>query len=489
MRDQMNYLKKSFLFFPLLLLSLSCVPKLKEPPELAVDVPQTWVSEEISPEGDISRWWTRFDDPGLNKVIDAVLMGNNDLKAAVARLDAALALARINGADLYPQVGASFGASRQKRNFVGFPIPGGSDGVLSTTTNLFGVSLDLSWEIDLWGRIRAGKAAAVADFQATSADLIGFQLSLAGQTAKSWYAAVEAELQVQLAEATLQSYRTSNDQVWLRYKRGLRPSVDVRLSETRVANAEAALAQRRNLLQAAKRQIETLLGRYPASQIELSVDLPGLKDQIPAGLPAEIIRRRPDLIAVERRLAASSFRLRESRRALYPRIGLTGSGGTSSNELKDLLDGDFAVWSLISNLFQPLFQGGRLRAGVDLARSRENEVLAFYVQNVINAFSEVETALSAEDYLKTREKFLKVAAKQSEAARILAEDRYARGLTNFIEVLEAQRQAFLAQSEFLRVKRLRLDNRIDLYLALGGDFIVNPPDLPSLGKEREDNEQ
>ena len=174
----MNYLKRNFIFFPLLLLSLSCVPKLKAPPELAVDVPQTWVSEEASTEGDISRWWTRFNDPGLNTVIDTVLMENNDLKAAVARLDAAAALARISGADLFPQIGGSFGASRQKRNFVGFPIPGGSDGVLSSVTNLFGVSLDLSWEVDLWGRIRAGKAAAAADFQATAADLIGFQLSL-----------------------------------------------------------------------------------------------------------------------------------------------------------------------------------------------------------------------------------------------------------------------------------------------------------------------
>lgn len=479
----MNYLKKSFIIFPLLLLSLSCVPKLKAPPELAADVPRTWVSEEASTEGDISRWWTRFNDPGLNTVIDTVLMENNDLKAAVARLDAAAALARISGAGLFPQIGGSFGASRQKRNFVGFPIPGGSDGVLSSITNLFGVSLDLSWEVDLWGRIRAGKAAAAADFQATAADVIGFQLSLAGQTAKSWYAAVEAELQVRLAEATLQSYRTSNNQVWLRYKRGLRPSVDVRLSETSVATAEAVLVQRLNLLQTIKRQLETLLGRYPASQIELSDNLPAVKDQVPAGLPADIIRRRPDLISIEKRLAASSARLVESRRALYPRISLTGSGGTSSSELSDLLDGDFSVWSLIGNLFQPLFQGGRLRAGVDLARARENEFLALYVQKVLNAFSEVETALSAEDYIKQRERSLEVAAEQSTAARILAEDRYARGLTNFIEVLEAQRQAFLAQSELLSVRRLRLDNRIDLYLALGGDFIVNPPESPSLGKE------
>lgn len=479
----MNYLKLAFTLSFIVGMTLSCVPKLKGPPDLAVDVPQTWISEEASVEGDISRWWTRFDDSQLNSVIDRVLSENYDLKAAAARLDAAASLARIAGADLYPGVSGSFSAVRQKRNFVGFPFPGTGDGVPSSTSSLFGVSLDVSWEVDLWGRLRAARSAAVADFQASEADLIGFQLSLAGQTAKAWYAAVEAELQVRLAQATLSNYRETNDQVWLRYRRGLRPSLDVRLSESNVATAEAVLTQRQDQLQRIKRQIETLLGRYPASRITLSENLPAISEPVPAGLPADIVQRRPDLIAAEKRLAASYARLIESRRALYPRISLTGSGGTSSDELSNLLDGDYSVWNLIGNLIQPLFQGGRLRAGVRLAQAREQEALALYAQRVLSAYAEVETSLAAEKYLEQREEAVENAAEQAMAARRLAQDRYARGLTDLIEVLEAQRRAFDSQSQLLSLRRQRLDNRIDLYLALGGDFAATVHEPVDLEKE------
>ena len=479
----MNYLKLAFLLFLIFWILVSCAPKLKGPPDLAVDVPRSWVSGKAEAEGDFSRWWTRFDDPKLNSAIDQVLSENYNIKAAMARVDAAASLARIAGANLYPGVSGSFSALRQKRNFVGFPFPGTGDGVASSTSSVFGVSLDVSWEVDLWGRLRAVKSAAVADFQASEADLTGFQLSLAGQTAKAWYAAVETELQVRLAEATYNNYRDTNGQVWLRYKRGLRPSLDVRLSESNVATAEAVLKQRQDQLQRIKRQIEVLLGRYPASRIALSENLPVIRMPVPAGLPAEIVRRRPDLIAAEKRLVAFHARYIESRRALYPRISLTGSGGTSSDELSNLLDGDYSVWNLIGNLIQPLFQGGRLRAGVKLAQAREQEALARYAQNVLNAYSEVEASLAAEKYLEQSEKAVEKAAEQAVAARQLAQDRYAKGLTNLIEVLEAQRRAFDSQSQLLGLRRQRLDNRINLYLALGGDFTAGVPESSDLGKE------
>jgi NodT family efflux transporter outer membrane factor (OMF) lipoprotein len=464
-------MKKWVLFFVLLFLFISCVPKLEEPPDLDIDAPQSWVSEKEKTEGTLSQWWTAFNDPGLNKAVEVALRENYSLKSASARVDAAVALAKIAGADLYPQASLGLSGSRRKQNFVGFPFGDSDDGVPSVISNLFGVSLNVSWEIDLWGRIRAGKAAAVADFEATAADYMGFQLSLAGQTAKAWFAAVEAEQQVQLSEATLENYRTTNNQVHSRYRLGLRPSLDVRLSESNVADAEALLFLRKNQRQSITRQLETLLGRYPTGNIKLSSSLSPELKPVPAGLPAEIVKNRPDLIAAEKRLASTYARVIESKRALYPRISLTASGGTSTNEFKNLLNGDFSVWNLIGNLLQPIFQGGRLRAGVDLAKARELETLALYAQSVLNAYAEVETALEAEGLLAEREKALQTAVDQAMAARDLAQTRYARGLTDLIEVLESQRQAFLSQSQLLIVKRQRLDNRIDLYIALGGDFM------------------
>ncbi|MGD8538045.1 MAG: efflux transporter outer membrane subunit [Candidatus Aminicenantes bacterium] len=450
---------------------ISCVPKLEKPPDLDIDVPQKWISTEATAEGELSRWWTRFNDPRLNQLIDIVLRENYDLKAAATRLDAAAALARIAGADLYPQVSGNSNVSRQKRNFVGFPFGGSAEEVQSFTSNLFGISLNMSWEIDLWGRIRAAKSAALADFQATEAEFHGYQLSFIGQTVKAWFAAIEIMEQLRLSEATVKNYKTTNEQVHRRYRLGLRPSLDVRLSESNVASAEANLLLWQNQLQQIKKQLDTLLGRYPSGQFELSEKLPTIEEDVPAGMPADIVRKRPDLVAAEKRLAASYARVIESQRALYPRISLTGSTGTSTDEFKNLLNGDYSVWNLVGNLLQPIFQGGRLRAGVDLARSRELESLALYATTVLNAYAEVEIALAAEKFLAEREEALRTATEQSLAARDLADDRYARGLTNLIEVLEAQRRAFLSESQLIGVQRARLDNRVDLYLALGGDFM------------------
>jgi multidrug efflux system outer membrane protein len=461
---------KSISILILILFFLSCAPRIT-PPSLELEPPDQWSSPAPVEAGDMSNWWVRFGDDGLTRLVEAALENNWDLKAAGSRVVASAALARISGADLLPQVTGSLSGSRQKRNFLGFPIPGAESGVLSSTSNLYNASLNVSWEIDLWSRLRAGQAAALLDLGTAQADRDGFRLSLVGQTVKAWFAAVEASLQISLTSATVANYLATNRQVWSRYRLGLTPSLDVRLSESNVANQEALLIQQRNQLQSLLRLLETLAGSYPRSRIQLSDRLPQLLEPVPAGLPAELLGRRPDLIAAERRLGASAARVAESRRALYPRISLTGAAGTSSDELKNILNGDFSVWNLVSNILQPLFQGGRLRAGVDLAQAREAEALAAYTQNIVVAFAEVETALAAEGYLREQEEKLIQTVEQAVAARDLAEDRYARGLVDLIAVLEAQRRAFVSQSQLLVVQRAQLDNRIDLYMALGGGFV------------------
>ncbi len=455
----------------LLFITLSCVsaPNTKTP-LLEIDAPAKWAAGTVSADSDNQNWWHQFADPDLDSLIIEMFRHSYDLQAAGARLDMAVAQARIAGASLYPQLGAGFNASRRKQSFVGVPIPGMVDQVLTSTTNNFGASLDISWEIDLWGRLRAGKSAALADIQASQADLSAAKLSLTAQTAKAWFAAVEANRQVELALATLDNYRLSNQQIKARYEKGLRPSLDFRLSESAVAGAEFNLHLRQQLLERIQRQLEVLLGRYPAAGIKTGKNLGPQLDHVPAGLPADLVARRPDLVAAERRLAAADKRTVEAKRALYPRFSLTGSGGTSSNDLKDLVDGDFSIWSILGNIVQPLFQGGRLRAGVDLARANAEQHLALYARSVLSAYAEVENALAAENYLARQEAALQTATDQAKAARQLAEDRYARGLTPMITMLESQRNAFQSESQLLDVRRQRIYARIDLYLALGGGF-------------------
>ncbi len=458
----------------LLALSASCV---HSPPRKAVEtdlaVPPRWSAEtaDSRPIGDA--WWSDLGNEQLTALIGEAWRRSPDLHLALARLDAAAAEARIAGAELWPGLEADLDAARRQQNFIGLPIPGSSAGVLTSRSTSYGVSLNTFWELDLWGRIRSGKRAARAELEANEEELRGAYLSLAAQTAKAWLAAAEAEQQVELAGQTARNYDETAEKVRSRYERGLRSPLDVRLALSSLSNAEALLRERRLQRARAVRQLEILAGRYPAGDLGVSAEFPELSAGVPAGLPSELLLRRPDLAAAERRFASSQARVKEARAALFPRLSLTAGGGTSTSELEDLVSSDFTVWSWAVNLAQPIFQGGRLRAGVDLAKARSRQAAAQYAGELLRAFAEVETALAGEQWLREREEQVRDAATQATAAQGLAEDRYASGLEDFVTVLEAQRRALEAESELIRVRRARLDNRVDLHLALGGGFQTN----------------
>ena len=439
-----------------------------EPPQLDVAVPDTWTAADTSVGELAPDWWTDFGEAGLSAAVETALEQNFDLVAAAARLEQAAADARLASGALQPTVQASYSGSRQKQNFVGFPFPGG--GVPITVSTSHGVSLDVSWEIDLWGRLRADAQAALADLQRSAADLRGAQLSMAGQTVKVWFAIAEARQQVTLSDETVESFRASVEQVRERFELGIRPALDLRLALLNLSTAEALLDQRRQQLDASARQLEVLLGRYAAGTIDQPSSLPDVTVDVPGGIPADLVARRPDLVAAERQVAAAGARLGVARRQLLPNITLTAATGTATDTLRSLLDGDFGVWSLLSNIVAPLWQGGRLRAQVDRAEAQTAEVLANYANTALVAYAEVETALAAEAFLADRVGHLTNAVEQARAAERLAEERYLAGLENYITVLDSQRSAAQADGDLIAARRLRLENRVDLYLALGGGF-------------------
>lgn len=444
-------------------------------PTTGIEVPDRWTAGgEGTPTPVAERWWEDFNTTSLTTAIDEALEYNTDLLAAAARVDRAAAQARIAGADLEPQISAGLSGLRSKRNFVGFPIPGREDSVLTTLSNNFGVSVDLSWELDLWGRLSAQAREGMAAFQASQADYQAVRLSIAGQTAKAWFAVAEARVQLDLAQRTVASLTRSADQVRSRFERGIRPPLDLRLAMAQLYAAQAAIHARDRQLDLASRQMEVLLGRYPGLTSPFPEKLVATPEQIPAGLPAEMVSRRPDLVAAERRLVASQQRHQVARKSLYPRLSLTASGGTSSSSLTDLVDGNFSVWSLAGNLLGPLLQGGRLRAGVDLAAAGVDENVAAYIGSALRAYAEVEAALATEAFLFERVLALQQATIQSRAAEELALDRYRNGLDGFITVLDSQRRTFDSESAWIAGRRERLDNRVDLYLALGGGFDARP---------------
>jgi len=465
-------MRRSAALLLLLLVAASCVkaPPRTEP-DVGVDVPEEWSADDVATGEIDGDWWESFDDANLDELIDLALERNWDLQAAVARVERAEAQARIAGADLKPGIDAGLNAGQQKVNFPGFPISG------SNTFSRYDASVNVFWEVDLWGRLRAGARAAVADVQASESDLRGVRLSLAGRTAKLWFAIAEAQEQAELSRSSAESFRNVADQVRSRYEKGVRPALDLRLALSNLTAAEASLELRKNQLDALIRQLEVLIGDYPDRDLEEAFaieDLLPTPPPVPAGLPADLVARRPDLVSAERRLAAADQRLVAAKRSLYPRLALTASGGAATEEFGDLLNGDFSVWSLAANLAQPIFQGGRIRANIAGSAATREEVLAIYAGSVLQAYAEVETALASERFLRERERHLAASVHQLVAAERLADERYRYGVGGYLELLESQTRSFITQSELLTVRRQRLENRVNLHLALGGGFEFTP---------------
>lgn len=440
--------------------------------DLGIAVPAAWSSDqaEANPDEPLRvDWWRDFGDERLDTLVATGLANNPNMRAVMARMEAATAAHQIAGGPLLPEVDLGLQTDRARRLFLGFPF-GSGGGVPSSTFTTYGLTLGVRWELDVWGRLRSADSAALADQQAAVHDIYAAQMSLAAQICRAWFAAIEASQQVALAEATVSAFDTTLADVTDRFRRGVRPALEVYQAATNVANARASAAQRRDLHQRALRQLDVLVGRYPNGRMKIAEALPTSLPTVPAGLPSELLRRRPDLQAAERRVAAAGCRIESAQAALYPRLSLTASGGTQSLDLEDLVDSDFRVWSLGANLLEPLFRGGALRAEVRRQQARRAEAFANYGNAVLTAFAEVENILSSAGQLAERKLQLAEAAKHAVFARDLARERWQLGLTDFLTVADGQRQAFQTESARITADRQLIDNRIDLLLALGGGF-------------------
>lgn len=426
-------------------------------------------TERVNP---IPKWWVAFEDTSLNKVVEKVLEANHDLRIAAARLEQAKAQTLLAKAPLQPTLGTSGTASRRKQSFLGFPIRGNEDGSPpNTTTDSYGININANWEVDVWGKLRAGAKAAIADAQAVEADFFGARLSLSAQATNVYLAIIEAKSQVKLAEATLISYKIAGERIRQRYNRGLSPSLDLRLARSNSAAAAATLSRNQQVLDQVERQLILLLGQYTNKvTMTISMNLPSRIPPTPPNLSSNLISRRPDLAAAERRLAAAENRRKQAEFERLPRFSLTASNGSQSSEFTKLLNGNFSVWNLVGNLTQPLLQGGRIRANLDQAYAGINLARAIYAKTALRAYVEIDQAINDELLFTEQAESLIIASAEAYAAQSLAEDRYTKGLSNLTTLLDAQRRAYNAESRLLSVKRQRLNARINLIVALGGDF-------------------
>ncbi len=463
----------------LLLLPLACRLPLPERAEPMGDLPLVWQTPAHSTNEPPSDWWRQWGSDELASFVAEALKASPNVKVAQARVEQARLRAELAGAELMPQASVSLEGNRQQNNFIGLPIPGDTGGVLTSRSTSYRLSFATSWELDLWGRIRAGQLAALADADATGADLEGARQSLAAHTARAWVLLAESRRQTGLVEAHLKIAEASAQQAQVRYELGVRPALDLHLAQTHLAILRSQLEQWGVAKASAVRQLEVLLGRYPKGAIPEPADFPRPLDAVPAGLPSGLLGRRPDIVAARLRLLSSDARVLEARAEWYPKLSLTASTGIASPELERLLDNDLSVWSLGANLLQPLFAGGRLRANLKLKESMAGEAVAAYRGVVLNAFAEVETALATEGLLAARHQKLESAVALATGTLRLAQDRHGRGLEPFLTVVDAQARITETQSQRIAVQRQRLENRINLHLALGGGFVAANPDSVS----------
>jgi len=403
-------------------------------------------------------WLANFSDPDLQRLVKEAISANFDLFSAAARVSAARASVRIAGSGRWPQLFFAPAYQRGQEHNVNQP---------TETSNYFQALFDLNWELDVWGRIKDASKASAYDAEAVGNDYRAARLSLAARTAQAYFVLSEANQQVKVAEASIKDRRTVVDLVRGRFTRGLTQGLDLRLALTDLTSAEAQLADARNQAQQAARHLEILLGRYPSGRVTTQPELPTPPSPLEAGLPAQLLQRRPDLSSALQRLQAADHRLTSARKALLPRVTLTASGGTRSAALVDLIDPRAAAWNVLMGLAQPLFTGDRLEGEIALQKARVDEALSNYRQTALTAFSEVEQSLAAEEWLRKQEQALLANVRQTEASRKAAVTAYRHGVIEILTLLDSYRSTLNAQSNYLRVQRLLINNRINLYLALG----------------------
>lgn len=407
-------------------------------------------------------WWEIFDDASLKELIDEALRNSYDVRLAGWRVEEARAAAGISRSERWPLVQAGAGWSRGQASELA--LPG------ARTEDFYDVNLGVSWEIDLWGRIRRLNEAARAQYLATEEARRGVLLSLVADVATSYFQLRELDLELEIARRSAETFQGTYDLFNQRFETGLGSGLETASAGASLAATRAEIPDLERLILAQENQLSFLLGRNPGPIPRGNpLDDQLLPPQIPAGLPSDLLQRRPDLRAAEQQLVAANAEVGVAVANFFPRISLTGAFGGVAPEISDLF-GDGKAWSLGGGLLTPVFQGRRLSEERRAAEARWEQAKVQYEASVTNAFVEVSTALAAYQKLAEIEDEQAQAAASYREAVDLSNERYLSGLADYLEVLQAQRQQLVAETALTRTRFGRLASLVQLYKALGGGW-------------------
>ena len=414
-------------------------------------------------------WWEIFSDTNLNALESQALQANQQLKAAVARVDQARSTARVARSQLLPSLNLDPSYTRERYS------PNANPSFGNITANTFSTPLDLSYEVDLWGRVRRSFQSARADAQASLADYYSVLLTLESDVAQNYFALRSLDAEIATVNGTIDLRHEQVRLVRSRLEGGIGSELDVAQAETELATTEAdaaSLAQRRDQLENA---IAILAGKNPANFKLAALENANTNwnpqpPEIPAGLPADLLERRPDVAQAERQLASANAKIGVAKAAFFPVLSLTGSGGYLSGDVSTLFNWDSRTWSIGPSLSLPIFAGGRNRANYQRSQAAFQESLALYRHQILIAFGEVEDGLSGIHYLAVQSEAQERAVTSARRAADLATDRYRSGIVAYIEVVDANRDALSAERANAQLAGQRLIAGVQLIKALGGGW-------------------
>ncbi len=455
------------LFVALLaLLASGCMvgPDYVRPP---LDAPAGWrLSDQDARDLANTAWWEQFADPVLNDLVATALRENRDLMIASARVEQFAGNYGFVRSGLFPQLGASADARRQRD--VGAVVLGAGQG---NTFSTYNVVLNASWEIDIWGRIRRQTEAARAQLLASEEGRRGVILSLVGSVAGAYVNLRDLDRQLEIARATAKSRGESYELFKLRFEGGLISVLELSQNRSQYEEALATIPPLEKAIAQQENGLSVLLGRNPgAIPRGKSIDQLTLP-AIPAGLPSELLERRPDLRRAEQDLIAANALIGAAKAAYFPTISLTGLFGYSSTSLSNLFQGENKVWNYGLPISMPIFTAGALAGQLQSAEAAQQQALFAYQKAIQEAFREVNDALINQD--RTREQ-LHAQRRQVEALRQYAATahlRYDNGYTSYIEVLDAERSLFNVQLQYTQTQQAEFQAMINLYLAMGGGWV------------------
>ena len=433
-------------------------------PEAWREIPQA-EAESLANAG----WWEVFEDPRLAELVKIALAENKDLKIAVERVEEARARYGFAKADLWPKLDGNASAGR-------YQLAAGDDDF-----SRFAVSADVSWELDFFGRIRRTTEAQKALFLGSEEARRSAVMTLVADVARAYFELRDLDRRLEVSRRTIESRREYVQLARDRFEGGITPEIDFRQAEAELKRVEAIAFDFERLIAAKENEISVLVGRNPGEVLRgRTIDEQKRPGAVPAGLPSELLDRRPDVRVAEQSLAAATANIGAAKALLFPRIALTGSFGAASPDIDTLFDAPSKAWSLAGALLQPLFHFGQNKRRVEVTESQQRQALYAYEKTVLEAFRETEDALVS--YRKTGEQRTAQTERVIAERKVLelAELRYRGGVAAYLEVLDAQRSLFNAELDEAQTIGSNLVSLVRLYKALGGGWSEPaPPPAPA----------